>query len=212
MQDIEFVEENGHMVVKGLLTMLLELRQANATLHNLSPDGIYVSTQGTRLVVTDLFAVTFRGMRVLEMPTACMPYSNHGLRQHELTGFHDQERTLWAVGVIILELFVGQDLIQCLRTHDDVQEVLVHLSTPLGSRIYNLLRGLLLQVRFDIVGEFLQDGILDNGSRMCKALRDVAEKKKHSTFLEDMLKEGRDEEKTLSDEEISVFGQASAQN
>jgi hypothetical protein len=72
----EFAEDNGHMVIKGLLTMLLELRQVKATLHSLTPDDIYVSSQGTRLAVINLFGVTFDGMRVLDMPRGSMPYSN----------------------------------------------------------------------------------------------------------------------------------------
>ena len=49
------VEEHGHMLIKGLLTMLLELRQAKATLHNVTPDSIFVNSQCSKLVVADLF-------------------------------------------------------------------------------------------------------------------------------------------------------------
>jgi hypothetical protein len=76
LEDEEFVQENGHMVIKGLLTMLLELRQVSATLHSLTPDDIFVSSQGTRLTVTNLFGITFKGMRVLNMLRGSMPYSN----------------------------------------------------------------------------------------------------------------------------------------
>ena len=125
----EFVHDNGHMVIKGLLTMLLELREVNATIHSLTPDGIYVSSLGTRLAVTNLFGVTFTGMRVLDMPRGSMPYSNHDLLEHQLTGYHNQERSLWSVGMIIFELFVGPELVQCFKTNSDVQDTLVYLSS-----------------------------------------------------------------------------------
>ena len=145
------VEEHGHMLIKGLLTMLLELRQAKATLHNVTPDGIFVNSQGSKLVVADLFQVTYSDLRVLGKPRGLMPYSNHGLREHELTGYHNQERTMWSIGMIILELFVGTAVVRCLRTHHDVVDLVTHVSYSLGQRVYDLIRGLLFRVSFNII-------------------------------------------------------------
>lgn len=150
------------MVIKGLLTTLLELRVANATIQNLAPDNIYINSSGNRLVITDLFAVTFKGMRILEMYRGSMPYSNVDLPEHKLTGFHNQERTMWSVGVVILELFVGSDLVNCMRTNEDVVELLDYISGQLGARLYYMLKALLFQVRFAIVQEILDDDILNN--------------------------------------------------
>ena len=44
MEDGEFMQEHGHMVIKGLLETLKELRQADATLHKLSPENIYINS------------------------------------------------------------------------------------------------------------------------------------------------------------------------
>ena len=44
LEDEEFLVQHGHMVIKGLLNMLLELRQVNATLNNLDPRGLFVSS------------------------------------------------------------------------------------------------------------------------------------------------------------------------
>ena len=76
MDDLVLLHNHGHMLVKGLLSMLLELKKVNATLHNLTPDGIYVSGQGTRLTVVNLFNVTYPGMRTLGMIKGSMPYGN----------------------------------------------------------------------------------------------------------------------------------------
>jgi len=114
--------------------------------------------------------------------------------------------------MIIFELLVGPELVQCFKTNSDVQDVLLHLSSQLGARLYNLLRGLLFEVRFSIVRELLEDGILDNGQRICKAIKDVSQKMKTSKFLEDFLREGSRNGERPSDGEISMFRQSSAQN
>ena len=74
---------HGHMVIKGLLNMLLELRKIDATLHNLDPEGLFVSTNGTKLMLVDLLSITFKGMPVLTTPTTSMPFSNQDLKEHE---------------------------------------------------------------------------------------------------------------------------------
>ena len=70
------------MVIKGLLNMLLELRKINATLHNLDPRSLFVSSQGSKLMLVDLLAITFQGMPVLDMTQGSMPYSNQSLPEH----------------------------------------------------------------------------------------------------------------------------------
>ena len=75
----------GHLLIRGLLEMLQELRKVDATLHTLEPKSIFITPQAAKLVVTDLFGVYFRGKRVLEQPQTYMPYCNQGLKEHSLT-------------------------------------------------------------------------------------------------------------------------------
>ena len=58
--------------------------------------------------------------------------------------------------------------------------------------------------------ELLEEGILDNGQRICKAIKDVSQKMKTSKFLQDMLLEGRRNGERPSTGEVSLFGQSSA--
>lgn len=178
---------HGHMVIKGLLNMLLELRKIDATLHNLDPEGLFVSTNGTKLMLVDLLSISFKGMPVLAMPTRTMPFSNQDLKEHEQTGYHRQERTMWSVGMMILQLFVGSDLVQCIRTNQDAIEVLAHVSDELGNRFYTLIKALMFDVRFEIIKETLDGGILDDPGRVAKSLRHVGDKIKDSIFVEEML-------------------------
>ena len=43
IQDQEFLSQYGHLIIKGLLETLEELRKANATLHTLEPQTIFIS-------------------------------------------------------------------------------------------------------------------------------------------------------------------------
>ena len=82
LEDEEFLVLHGHKVIKGLLNMLLELKQINATLHNLDPRSLFVNSQGSKLMLVDLLAITFQGMPVLDMTQGSMPYSNQSLPEH----------------------------------------------------------------------------------------------------------------------------------
>ena len=158
-------------------------------MHNVTPDGVFVSSQGTKLVVVDLFDVTYPGSRVLGMRKGSMPYSNQDLVEHELTGYHNQERTMWSIGIMILELFVGSEVVECLRTHQDVFDLTTHIAGQVGNRLYALLHGLLFEVRFKVVMDTLEDGILDDATRVSMALKEVTKKVKESNIVEKMLKE-----------------------
>ena len=52
-----------------------------------------------------------------------MPYSNIELAEHNLTGAHDQERDLWSVGMIILEILLGSDIVLGLDSNEEVRAV-----------------------------------------------------------------------------------------
>jgi len=76
-----------------------------------------------------------------------MPYSNIELEEHCLTGAHDQERDLWSVGMIILEMFLGSEYVLGMKTNAEVREVVHGSQHWLGQRLSTLLAGLLFEVR-----------------------------------------------------------------
>lgn len=65
LQDREYLSRYGNLIIIGLLETLRELRKVDATLHTLEPQTISISPLATRLVVTDLLGVSFKGKRVL---------------------------------------------------------------------------------------------------------------------------------------------------
>ena len=73
------IAQCGHLLIKGLLETLQELKRLETTLHTLEPKSIFISPQAAKLVVTDLFGVCYKGKRVLEQPALYMPYSNQAL-------------------------------------------------------------------------------------------------------------------------------------
>lgn len=97
--------------------MLQELRKVDATLNTLEPKSIFVSPYATKLVAVDLFGVCYKDKRVLEQPPLFMPYSNQALREHNLTRSDNGERDLWSVGIIILEILIGTELVLGLKTN-----------------------------------------------------------------------------------------------
>lgn len=153
-------------------------------------------------MVTDLFGVCFRGKRVLEQPPLFMPYSNQALKEHSLTQPHEQERDLWSVGIIILEILLGSELVLGLRTNDEVKELTQLVQPWLGARLSTLLTGLLFEVRYNVVKETLEDGLLDSERRVMKAIEEVQKaKKKHQKLKameDDFLKFAKSHAETVA--------------
>ena len=168
-----FIAKCGNLVIRGLLELLEELRRADATLHTLEPRSIFISAMGTKLMAADLFAVCFRGLRVLEPPALWMPYSNQQLREHSLTTCHMQERDMWSVGMIILEILVGTEMVLGLKTNDQVKEVVYYITPWVGQRLSSLLMGLLFEVKWKAVGAALADGVLDSEKKVARAISEV---------------------------------------
>ena len=137
-------------------------------------------------MVTDLFGITFKDKRVLEKPPLMMPYSNDELAEHSLTSPNDQSRDLWSVGMIILEILIGSELVLDLKTNSHVRDLITGGQSWLGQRLSKLLVGLLFEVRFSVVAEMLDDGIFDSGKRVAKAIAGANQKKRRDPELQKM--------------------------
>ena len=118
-----------------------------------------------------------------------MPYSNQALKEHSLTQPHDQERDLWSVGIIILEILLGSELVLGLKTNAEVRDLIQFVQSWLGARLSSLLTGLLLEVRFGVVKEILDDGHLDSERRVSRAIEDVQKAKNRYLKLQEMEKD-----------------------
>jgi len=73
---------------------------------------------------------------------------------------------MWSVGMMILEIFVGSEVVECLKTHHDVLDLTAHVAAQLGNRLYALIYGLLFEVRVKVVEDTLDGGLLDDPSRV----------------------------------------------
>jgi hypothetical protein len=118
-----------------------------------------------------------------------MPYSNQALREHSLTQPHDQERDLWSVGMIILEVLLGSELVFGLKTNAEVRDLILFVQQWLGARLTTLLTGLLFDVRYAVVKETLDDGLLNSERRVSKAIEEVQKAKKRHEKLKVMKKD-----------------------
>ena len=56
-----------------------------------------------------------------------MPYSNRKLFAYSLTRPNSKEWDLWSIGVTILEVICGPDMVLSLETDDDVRMLLFFL-------------------------------------------------------------------------------------
>ena len=117
-----------------------------------------------------------------------MPYSNKELAEHNLTGAHDQERDLWSVGMIILEIFLGSDIVLGLDSNAEVRKVVEESRSWLGQRLSTLLTSLLFEVKHGIVAEMLDDGIFDSNKRVGKAIEAAQRFKEKNPLLQKMKK------------------------
>ena len=137
-------------------------------------------------MAVDLFAVAFKGQAVREQPTLRMPYSNQSCREHELTALDNGERDLWSVGMIVLEIVVGPEIVLGLKSHSETRDLVYFIQPWLGARLNSLLMGLLFEVRPGAATELLEDSLFDSNKRVARAIKDLDSAKTRHLRLQKM--------------------------
>ena len=108
------------------------------SLRTITPGRIFLSDDATKLVLNGLDDVIWEGEPRHTKPVTVMPYSNRDLKGYETTPAFSYTRDLWSLGVIILEVLVGNDLVRGIRTDDEMRELLKLAKPCIGYDLHRL--------------------------------------------------------------------------
>ena len=88
------------------------------TLQVISPSNIVLSEDCQELQHLGVQDLIWHGEPRYTKPTLCMPYSNANLIGYECCKVGAIERDLWGLGVVVLQVLTGTDVVEVIR--DDV--------------------------------------------------------------------------------------------
>ena len=111
---------NGWNIILGLLEAYAELKKVGATLRTISPRNICLSPDCEELLLLGIQNVTWHGVMSLSTPTLCMPYSNHNLIGYDCCQEWAMEKDLFSLGVVVLEVLVGSEMIEPINDEDQL--------------------------------------------------------------------------------------------
>ena len=85
-----------------------------------------------------------KGAMRFTKPALCMPYSNHNLIGYEISKEWAIERDLWSIGVVIIEILAGSEVVMRIDDEDKLVQTLNVLKPLIGPDLHHLLRMLTL--------------------------------------------------------------------
>ena len=86
-----------------------------------------------------------------------MPYSNRELPEYALQKPWSPEFDLWSLGIIILQVLVGQEMVTKMNSDEDVREVLELAKPLIGADLHFLVSRMTIFVDDKVVKSFLLD-------------------------------------------------------
>ena len=124
LKDRKLMAEKGWHIILGLLQAFQELKKMRISLEVISPANVYLSEDLNKLILNGIQDVTWHGEPRLTKPVCGMPYSNRSLPQYALAPKSSFVWDLWSIGVIILEVLVGPDLVRGVDSDAAIRELL----------------------------------------------------------------------------------------
>ena len=80
----------------------------------------------------------------LTKPTVCIPYSNDNLMGYEISKEWAIERDLWSLGIVILEVLAGSEVVRQIEDEDQLVKTLNTLKPLIGPDLHHLVTMLTL--------------------------------------------------------------------
>ena len=122
--DRERMQSDGWRLIQHLVKAFHELQKAKATLYKINPSNIFVNPDFSQVLLVGVDKVAFHDRLRYSKFNPGLPYSNKGTKGYELepeVGYHWD---MWSLGVVILEVIIGPDVVEMMDSDEKVRAVL----------------------------------------------------------------------------------------
>ena len=139
------MEKEGQAIIKNLLLGMLELRQFKMTLRDIQPANIAISADHRQLQFCSLDNIA-RHCKQQEQPyVGEMPYCCQNIwRLSSLLSPNDLLRDAWSIGIIILEVLVGTEVVIPLSSHEQIEKLMDCIEHYVDAPTIRIMKDLLI--------------------------------------------------------------------
>ena len=128
-------------------------------LGNIQPSTIFISEDADKLVFGDVLHAKAQGQRKAHVPMMHPPYEQTFFQLHRFKDFAHTSKDQYSIGIVILEILAGTDIVTPAFCHDWVEEMLDDCCNHLDPFTQGLLQKLI-----NLRGEFNIQMYIDNCS------------------------------------------------
>jgi hypothetical protein len=140
------VLKHGQRLVKSLLVALLGLDEQGIIIRNIAPQVIWYSSDYGQAVFCDFREASLEGEVKGLIASIPAPYGFDKFQDHNRYGVDFEYRDIWCIGMILLEIFVGSELVLAITSHEDFGKlfwvVVNYLDDATNKLLLNLLFGM----------------------------------------------------------------------
>ena len=133
----------GPKIIKNLLDGMLTLKEKQLVLQNIQPSTIFISRDGTELTFADISYAKKEGQQQPKVEMLHSPYAYDLVQIHKFSTEANTVKDMYSVGIIILEILVGTDLILAAHCEQQIDFLLQNCSEYLGPSSAALLQHLI---------------------------------------------------------------------
>ena len=176
----------GWKIINQLLQSYLELKKLMATLSTIQPKNIFMSEDLKLLLHLGIQNVTFHGKSRASYPDVCMPYSNRSLPEYALQKAWSLEWDLWSIGVVILEVLVGSEIVEQLDTDCKIRNILGAIKPLIGADLHQLVERMTVFVDDGVIDSFLTQSGYKVVDQVRRAVESIELAKKEESGFEEL--------------------------
>ena len=111
LKNNDLSEENLQQIVKGLLNAVKELGEKKINVRKIKPENVFFSEDFEEIMFTDTTMLTCKDEDNNQDYIIDMPYNSLAYKELNYISSVCHKRDLWAIGIILLEIFVGSDIL-----------------------------------------------------------------------------------------------------
>ena len=102
-----------------------------------------------------------------------MPYSNFNQLEYQSQPVWSSNRDLWSLGIVILEIIVGPEWIEEIKTGGDLYEILEAIKPLIGQDLHYLVNWMTLMERKSVVETMVLRRAAEDHARLNYAVQQV---------------------------------------
>ena len=170
----------GGRIVRMLLQALLELDRLDKHNRYLQPNTISLSRGFELLTFIDISNMCDSGSEADLNLVGIAPYSASRFREFDTVPKSVYDWDFWSVGVIILEILVGSQLILSCRDYDEIVSLMNGCKEYLDPQLHQLLQILMIEGEPQDLQYFLDEVLNDQSTIVAENVRGLRE-----AFMED---------------------------